>query len=316
MRMRACLTAAVLLIAPFSPAMAQTVGYGLAFDELYRIDLSARQASYVGQAGNFAGQPFGFLKGLTFGPGNTLYAVSDSLSQKPLVTINTTSGAASYVAALNLTGGTGQFNSLDFGAAFTCDGQMWLSSATAGKLWKVSPSNGATTVVGDLGQTVTGLAARGNELFGAGGRGNNSLYRIDTATGAAQLIGGFGAANSGWISSISMNFDAAGVLWAVFNYLPPAPGGSTLTDWSDLATIDPTTGAATVLGPITGPESLRGIGLSGFALGPTPCAAPPPDGGNGPSAALPSTSNWSLLLLLLLTVAFAGWRLGAARQRP
>ncbi|MCB1570162.1 MAG: hypothetical protein KDI72_03700, partial [Xanthomonadales bacterium] len=201
MRMRACLTAAVLLIAPFSPAMAQTVGYGLAFDELYRIDLSARQASYVGQAGNFAGQPFGFLKGLTFGPGNTLYAVSDSLSQKPLVTINTTSGAASYVAALNLTGGTGQFNSLDFGAAFTCDGQMWLSSATAGKLWKVSPSNGATTVVGNLGQTVTGLAARGNELFGAGGRGNNSLYRIDTATGAAQLIGGFGAANSGWISS-------------------------------------------------------------------------------------------------------------------
>ena len=303
MRMRACLIAAVLSIAPISLANAEELGYGVAFDQLYRIQTSPPGATYLGDAGNFGGQPYGALKGLTFGPGNTLYAVSDSLSQKPVVTLNPSTGAASFLSALNLTGGSGQFNSLDFASAFTCDGQMWLSSATSKQLWRVSPANGQSTVVGNLGTTITGLAARGNELFAAGGRGNNSLYRIDTQTGSASLIGGFGAASSGWISTISISFDANGTLWAVLNYLPPAPGGSTLTDWSDLARIDPTTGLATILGQITGPESLRGIGIAGFTTGPTPCAAQPPPGGGGgttSTAALPLNTSWSLFSLLAL----------------
>ena len=306
MRMRACLVAAVLLIAPFSLAQADPVGYGVAFDQLYRVETSPPRASYVGEAGRFGGQPYGLLKGLTFGPGNTLYAVSDSLSQKPVVTLNTSTGAATYLSALNLTGGTGQFNSLDFAAAFTCDGQMWLSSATSKKLWRVNPASGETSLVGQLGETITGLAAKGNELYGAGGRGNNSLYKINTGTGAAALIGGFGSANSGWISTISISFDANGTLWSVLNYLPPAPGGSTLTDWSDLARIDPNSGIATVIGPITGPESLRGIGMTGFTVGQTPCGSTQP-GGNGTSssAALPTTSSWSLVALLLLLLAAA-----------
>ncbi len=312
--MRACLIAAVLSIAPISPAKADPVGYGVAFDQLYRVETSPPRATYIGDAGNFGGQPFGLLKGLTFGPGNTLYAVSDSLSQKPVVTLNTATGAATYLSALNLSGGTGQFNSLDFASAFTCDGQMWLSSATTRNLWRVNPANGATTLVGALGQTITGLAARGNELFGAGGRGNNSLYKINTETGVAALVGGFGAANSGWISTISISFDANGTLWSVLNYLPPAPGGSTLTDWSDLARIDPATGIATVIGPITGPESLRGIGMTGFTVGQTPCATAPPGGGGGSSpATLPSASASSLLALLLALLMAAGWRLRELR---
>lgn len=310
MRMRACLIAAVLTIAPFSLAKANPVGYGVAFDQLYRIETSPPRATYIGDAGNFGGQPYGSLKGLTFGPGNTLYAVSDSLSQKPLVTLNTATGAATYLSALNLSGGSGQFNSLDLASAFTCDGQMWLSSATSKKLWRVNPANGATTLVGSMGETITGLAAKGNELFGAGGRGNNSLYRISTETGAAALIGGFGTANSGWISTISISFDADGTLWSALNYLPPAPGGSTLTDWSDLARIDPASGIATVVGPITGPDSLRGIGMTGFTLGQTPCATIPPPGGGGSSspATLPSASSWSLFTLLFALLVVAGWR--------
>ncbi len=316
MRMRACLIAAVLSIAPFSLAKADPVGYGVAFDQLYRVETSPPRATYIGDAGNFGGQPYGLLKGLTFGPGNTLYAVSDSLSQKPIVTLNASTGAATYLSALNLSGGTGQFNSLDFASAFTCDGQMWLSSATTRKLWRVNPANGATTLVGTLGETITGLAAKGNELFAAGGRGNNSLYKINTETGTAALIGGFGTANSGWISTISISFDANGTLWSVLNYLPPAPGGSTLTDWSDLARIDPTSGIATVIGPITGPESLRGIGMTGFTVGQTPCTTiPPPGGGGGSSpATLPSASSWSLLALLLALLAAAAWRFPKHRQ--
>ena len=309
MRMRACLIAAVLTIAPFSLAKADPVGYGVAFDQLYRVETSPPRATYVGEAGNFGGQPYGLLKGLTFGPGNTLYAISDSLSQKPIVTLNSATGAASYLSALNLTGGAGQFNSLDFAAAFTCDGQMWLSSATSKKLWRVNPANGNSTLVGTLGETITGLAAKGNELFGAGGRGNNSLYKINTGTGAAALIGGFGTANNSWISTISISFDANGTLWSVLNYLPPAPGGSALTDWSDLAKIDPNSGIATVIGPITGPESLRGIGMTGFTVGPTPCGVSPPDGnGTTSSAALPTSSTWSLIALLVLLLAAAAIR--------
>ena len=315
MRMRACLIAAVLTIAPFSLAKADPVGYGVAFDQLYRVETSPPRATYIGEAGNFGGQPYGLLKGLTFGPGNTLYAVSDSLSQKPVVTLNPSTGAASYLSALNLSGGAGQFNSLDFASAFTCDGQMWLSSATSRNLWRVNPANGATTLVGTLGQTITGLAAKGNELFGAGGRGNNSLYKINTETGAAALIGGFGVANSGWISTISLSFDANGTLWSVLNYLPPAPGGSTLTDWSDLARIDPVSGMATVIGPITGPESLRGIGITGFTVGQAPCAITPPTGGGtgAAPATLPSASSWSLFALLLGLLMVAARRFSKHR---
>ena len=38
-----------------------------------------------------------------------------------------------------------------------------------------------------------------------------------------------------------MSFDDDGTLWAVLNYVPPAPGSTTVPDWSDLATIDPNT---------------------------------------------------------------------------
>ena len=165
-----------------------------------------------------------------------------------------------------------------------------------------------------LAETITGLAAKGNELFAAGGRGNNSLYKINTETGTTSLIGGLGAANSGWISTISLSFDANGTLWAVLNYLPPAPGGSTLTDWSDLARIDPASGLATVVGQITGPESLRGIGITGFTVGQAPCAITPPSGGTPASAALPSNSTWSLTLLGLLLFAASASQISRRRS--
>ena len=74
MRMRACLIAVVLSVASISPAMAEPMAYGVAYDELYRIDLATRQATYVGSAGSYAGIPLAALTGLTYGPGNDLYA--------------------------------------------------------------------------------------------------------------------------------------------------------------------------------------------------------------------------------------------------
>lgn len=308
MRVLTCFTAAVLLVAAAGvPAHAGTLAYGMAFDELYRIDLETRRAEYVGSAGNYGGQPYGNLKALTFGPDGTLYAVSDSLSTKPLVRIDPVSGRASAVGPVNFgTSGSGQYPSLDLGAAFTCDGRLWMSSATTGKLWNVDPASGATTLIGSLGHTVTGLVARGNALYGAGGRGDNAFYRIDTSTGAATRVGAFGP--TGWINSVAMNVDGDDMLWAVLNYNPPEPGSSTLTDWSDLATIDRNTGALTRLGTITGPSRLRGLGMTGFAIGPTPCGTVEPE-----PVATPVRSPWALGLLGLALFAGAARRLRRTR---
>ena len=69
-----------------------------------------------------------------------------------------------------------------------------------------------------------------------------------------------------------------------------------------------TTGAVTVLGPITGPERLRQIGMHGFAIGPAPC--PSPDGGPGTTpATLPVGHPIALLLLGLFLAGFGLRRL-------
>ena len=184
---------------------------------------------------------------------------------------------------------------------FGCDDTLWLVSSYAGKLWKVDPATGASTLVGETGHTITGLVARGNALYGAGGKGDNNLYRISTQTGEARLIGSYGDAASGWINSVSMSFDDDGTLWAVLNYVPPAPGSTLVPDWSDLATIDPNTGEVTVVGPITGPESLREVGMKGFAIGPPRCVA-----GATPVANAPvGTPPW-LMLLGVVLIAAAG----------
>lgn len=311
MRTLACILAAVVpVVASMPAAHAQSTAYATAFDDLYSINLGTRQATYIGSAGNYGNQPFGYLKGLSFDPSHTLYAISDSLSQKPLVTINTATGAATFVAPLNVGSGTGQFNVHDFGATFSCSGQLWVSSATTNRLWKVDAARVTQQVGSSTGALITGLVARGETLYAAGGRGNNNFYRINTETGVAELIGPFGIPNSTWISSVSMSFDGQGTLWAVINYVPPSPGSSTVADWADLARINRSTGAVTILGPITGPERLRQIGMHGFAIGPAPCPTGP-DGGNGGTAPtmLPVGNPVALLLLGLFLAGFGARRL-------
>ena len=180
MRMRACLIAAVLSIAPFSLAKAEPVGFGVAFDELYRIDLGTRQATYVGTAGDYAGLPLAALTGLSYGPGNELYAVAGN--QKSLVRINALSGAASFVGDLGLSGqGEGQFDALDLSLTYGCDGSFWMTSAINRNLWRVNAQTGATTLVGSTGRLISGLAMRNGILYGTGVGSDQGLYRIDIA---------------------------------------------------------------------------------------------------------------------------------------
>ena len=297
MRPLACLIAAGIAVFAFS-ANAATPSYGEAFDTLYTIDLGAHTAAAVGTAGLYGGVPIANISGLTTTPDGTLYAVAGGF--KLLVSVDPASGYANVIGSLGLNGqGDPAHNdALDLNMIAGCDGTLWLSSAVAGKLWTVSAATGATTLVGATGHPITGLATRGDKFYGAGGKGDNTFYQIDPTTGAATRIGGFGPALSHWVNSVAMSFAADGTLWAVINYVPPEHDSDPVSDWSDLATIDPATGTVTVLGPIVGPSSLRQIGMKGFTVGPAQCAA----AANGAVGA-PIGSPWALTLLGALLAA-------------
>ncbi len=302
MRPLACLIAAGIAVFAYS-ANAATVAYGEAFDTLYRIDLTARTATAIGPAGLYGGTPIANISGLTTAANGNLYAAAGA--SKLFIGIDPKTGQASVIGSLNSAGqGSGQFNALDLGMASDCDGILWMSSGTLKQLWKVDPTTGATSLVGSTGAPIAGLVSRAGLLYGSGSGGDHGFYRIDKKTGAATLIGDFGAAASSILNSVAMSFAPDGTLWAVLNYVPPTTGTVT-PDWSDLATIDPATGAMTLLGPITGPASLRQIGMKGFTAGPTQCLAAAID----PIGA-PIGSPWALTLLgmLLAAVGLAGSR--------
>lgn len=282
------------------------MAYGEAFDTLYRFGLASHTATEIGSAGRYGGQPVANLSGLTLTSDGTAYAVSGGL--KALVRIDLASGDSTVVGSLALSGqGTGQFDALDLGMAADCEDVLWLSSGTLRELWRVDPETGATTLVGPTGHPISGLVANGNLLYGTGGESDRTFYRIDKSTGAATAIGGFGAEVPAALNSVAMSFDDAGTLWAVLNYVPPTTG-NTVPDWSDLATIDPATGVISVVGPIEGPESLRQLGMKGFAIGPPRCVA----GGGAPFSAPVGTPPWLFALAGLLVAAAAV----ALRRRP
>jgi hypothetical protein len=285
-----------MLAVSASVARAGEVAYGEAYDTLYQIDLATHTATEIGSAGRYGNQPIANISGLTATPDGTLYAISGGL--KVLVRIDPATGASSVVGSLGLDGGTGQFDALDLGMTTDCDGTLWLASGTLQQLWRVDPSNGAATLVGSTGHPISGLVAKGNVLYGTGGESDRTFYRINKSTGAATAIGSFGAAVPAALNSVSMSFDANGTLWAVLNYVPPTTG-STIPDWSDLAKIDPATGAVSIVGPITGPDSLRQIGMKGFLITPWQCGAVLA------ATPAPALSTWGLLLLGLATGGIA-----------
>lgn len=304
MRSLTCLIAAGMLAVSALPLRATAaIAYGEAFDTLFRIDVDARQAAEIGRSGQYRGQTIGNISGLSTTSGGSLYAISGSI--KTLLRVDTGSGAATVVGSLGLDGqGSGQYDSLDLNMAAGCDDTLWLASAIANKLWKVDPGSGAATLVGATGRTITGLAVRGDRLYGAGGKGDNTFYRIDPATGGATPIGPFGPAVTRWVNSVSMGFGADGKLWAVFNYVPPQ-GNTSPPDWPDLATIDPSSGAVTMLGPIKGPESLRQIPMRGFTVGPPQCV-------RAASAEPAPAGSAAMFALMGLALAAAG--VAAARR--
>ncbi len=300
MPLRVLFAALVLAVACGRAIAADVIGYSEAFDTLYRVDFTTLTAQEIGRATVLGTPRLANIEGLTASPSGNLYGISDTDSVKTLLQINPTTGLATNLGAVTLTGGnvTGQ---LDLSMAFTCDGRLWMSSGT-GLFWQVDLSTASVTFVGNIGAKITGLAARGNVLYGIGSQGNNNLYTIDLTTGAATLVGAFGS-SAPYITTISAAFDAAGNLHAVLDFNPP-PSGTTITQWNDLAQITPTSGALTDMGNITASgnsvDDLEFIGMKGLAILPSACAA------QASTVSLPMLSWQSLLLLIAFLILAAG----------
>lgn len=320
MPLRAVIASLVLAVSAVA-ANAGTVAYGEAFDTLYAFDMTTRNAAAIGSAGNYGGTALANISGLTFSPdGSHLYAVSDTLL-KVLMTIDRSTGIASVIGPLGGAAGlgdTGQgnFNVLDLGLSFTCDGKLWLSAGATGSLWEVDPATAGVTKIGNLGVTVTGLTARGNQLFGAGSQDDAHLYRIDTKTAKATAVGSYGTVDP--ITTASPGFDSSGQLWSVLDDVPPLPPQNTQPQWSSLAKVTPL-GNLTIVGDITVPggakypsnaTQLPYVGLKGLAIA-SPCAIAAP----ASSGAAPTLSPAGAMLLALLFALAAGTSLRLRRRR-
>lgn len=286
--------------------LADPVGYAAGFSDLYRIDFGTGQANLVGPIG------YNDVEGLAFSPGGQLFAVADATAGSGsavtdfLIRVDPGTGAGTLVAPLaGLSGqgvpGAGSNFELDYGLAFTGDGRLWLSSDTLGVLWEVNPGTGATRLVGTTGARITGLAARGNELFGVSAAGAESLYRIDRDTGAATLIGSLGLAER--MYDAGLDFDASGRLWITIDYFAPPSGIPPLRN--DLAEINTATGALLGMRSIVGAGSgIDTVQMEGMAIAPPTAsgsvvdAVPQPV----PGPAVPA------LGLLALAAAAVGWR--------
>jgi len=158
----------------------------------------------------------------------TIYSTGSNGTQ--LVTIDTDTGIGTVVGPTGI--------SDTYGAAFSPDGTLYTvtnSYSSSGRLATFDLTTGAVTNVGGaLGVAdMMALEFASDGTLYAGSWSTNSLYTIDTGTGAPTLIGSLG-----FSALMDFAFDSSGTLWA--------------TNSNALWTIDIATGAGTLVSNITG----------------------------------------------------------------
>ncbi len=288
-------------------AVAEPIAYTALDDKLARLDLATGQLFPVGEFGSISNTPFLDVEGMAFDSKGMLFAVSDTT--ETLMQVNIGSGRAAalsgiYGLGLQNQGTGGNLNQLDFGLAFTCTGDLYLSSDSVGKLWRVNQGDGSTSLIGSTGAKLSGLAAYGDELFGIGVGADEGLYSVDTDTGQATLIGrlqlGYTFYDAG------LDFDADGNLWAVLDFNPPPAGQPQIERVSEIVQINVDTGVASAPTLVQGDDLIE---IEALAIAPTTC----PDGNGAPAVEVPVDGRGALGLLMLLIAGLGTVLLG---RRP
>lgn len=150
--------------------------WGVSFSNLFSIDENTNTFTNVGSLSSGATPN---MNALTFG-GNTLYGASTSNNN--LYSIDTTSGIATSL-------GAGSYSSAG-DLAFDATGALFLAADTSpdDTLASVNPTDGSSAAIGATGiNDAYGLAFVDGVMYGvSSGKG---LYTINTATGAATLLG-------------------------------------------------------------------------------------------------------------------------------
>lgn len=217
--------------------------------------------------------------GLTFSPSGVLYGYTIPGAVGPgqesdLVTIDPATGAQTVVGSL----GDVFFEG---GMTFDAAGNLWLYGEAGDQpcglniqcLFKIDPATAAVTPVGGVADFyVSGLAADCDTLYATGsfsdGLANNTLYTIDTATGAPTEVGDTGLL----MFTEGLDFGSDGTLYTIgepFNNGPPSYAPK-------LATVDPTTGAGTEVAQWLSNDSVPNV-IFGLAVGGVSCAPPAPE---------------------------------------
>lgn len=198
--------------------------------------------------------PIGYaITGLAIHPSTgVLYGVtgnSDADAPGSLITIDKATGAGTLVGGL---GGGQAAADITFGADGTLFG--WLEPSSD-DLATIDLTTGAATIVGESGLSTFGsaLAGNGNPLTFAGEGDSGCLHQIDMTTGAASCPVSLDGSTDVAISAAS--YDSAGRLFAV-RLVNQGAGGT-----SELITIDPSTGAITVVG-----ASVNGLDAIAFGV--------------------------------------------------
>ena len=155
--------------------------YGASFDSIYRLDLDAGTATRIGDHGVYG------MNSMAFDGAGTLYAHSDR--SRDLYTIDLATGAASSIGRTGLTSD----GDLEFAG-----GDLLMTTRALGDagLVRLDPVSGSVlATIGNIGFDQTfGLAERAGTLYGFA---QNSIFTIDTGTGAGAFLSPVGAPGFG-----------------------------------------------------------------------------------------------------------------------
>ncbi|HTX34880.1 MAG TPA: SBBP repeat-containing protein [Bryobacteraceae bacterium] len=191
------------------------------------INPASGQATPIGSSTGFSE-----IGGLAFVQG-TMYGITAS---GQVVSINLTTGVGTQVSTGTATGGAEFYGATAY-TPNTTPTNVVLACDTLANLYSVTPSTGATTLIGTTAIVMGNLAAFNGVLYGVSysTTSPSGLYLINPNTAAATLIGNTGT----YLNGIA--FNSAGVLYAVGS-------PTSYTSTNNLYTVNTATGALTLVG--------------------------------------------------------------------